>query len=261
MSQPARRGRTVLLVLAAFAGGSDLRAAAHGRALQPVPEARRVHEGALVHREPLRRGSVGDRSHVRRRARPDRRARSALALHGPGGVRQAEEGDRGQRGDRRHRHRRREAQEPLRDHLAHRRIAGRASAGHRAGRRHQARRRRRDRDAGVRRGGGAHAGAGRQRGDAGRRAARPRADVPDPAREVRGEGGRGQAARRRRRLRQAARVRRGRRHDAGEAARSAVGARARRRRLQGPGAGHAPQSGRPARPGDPRRRSASSPTG
>src|SRR6478672_11938208 len=85
--------------LLARAGGlrrrTDLRAAVVRRPLQPVSEARRVHEGALVHREPLRRGSLGDRSHVRRRARVDRRARSALALHGPGGVRPPQEGDRG----------------------------------------------------------------------------------------------------------------------------------------------------------------------
>ena len=61
--------------------------------------------------------------------------------------------------------------------------------------------------------------------------AQSRADVQDPAREIRGEGGRGAAARRRRRLRQAARVRRGRRHDAGEAARPAV--RQGRRRCSG----------------------------
>ena len=56
-------------------------------------------------------------------------------------------------------------------------------------------------------------------------------------------------------LRQDARVRRGRRRDAGEAARSAVGKAKGTEGPEGAGAGPAPQSGRPARPGDPRRRS------
>ena len=126
MSQPARRGRTVLLVLAAFAGGLIFARPLTAGRFNPYQKLG-VFTKVLSYIEGhyVEDSSETDLMYGAARGLTDV-LDSALALHGPGGVRTAEEGDRGQRGDRRHRHRRREAQEPVRDHLADRRFARRA---------------------------------------------------------------------------------------------------------------------------------------
>ena len=181
------------------------RAAALGRPLRPLPQARHLHESPLLHREQLRRGHRRKRADVRRRARVDGGARPALALHGSQRVREAQARDRGQRRDHRYRHRPREAQARLRGRLPHRGLAGLARR-HRERRPHRPHRRRASRPARLERRHQPHPRSGGQRGRAVDSAPRPLADLPHQAREVRGQSGRVAGARRRLRLHQAARL-------------------------------------------------------